>query len=194
MKAKNFLPTPLSTYLKGINDLELLPTWEEMVEKFGVPMNTAKDAIQRRKRKLRRDEKPKKAPPKPKAIKEVDWAALTTYDRPTRRKAIEQIIMSADKDGDRLRALDMLEELDRASSAGLGPRPPLTDEEKIERLGKLMCACSPAIVDMALKLAQDYWKEEATWAPQVIYAANQEAPKPENPEPQRPEAIHPNLE
>jgi hypothetical protein len=113
--------------------------------------------------------------------KPLNWDELETLDRPKRRKRIEEIIRSSERDGDRLKALGMLEELDRATSSGLGPKEPLTFDEKVIRLTRLMSAVGEEVSRESLKQAELYWKEEKTWTPVVIYDGK-ELNSPETPD------------
>ena len=98
-----------------------------------------------------------------------EWESLGHLDRDARRKKYEEIAHIADSLKDQMAAMKALEEMDSASAVGLGPKTPLTESEKIDRLSKLMCAIGEELTQASLKVAKKYWKEEATWATKTIY-------------------------
>jgi hypothetical protein len=99
----------------------------------------------------------------------TEWATLGHLDRDARRKKYEEIAHTADSLRDQMSAMKALEDLDAVTAEGLGPRAPLTDSDKIERLSRLMCAIGEELTQASLKVAKKYWKEEATWATKTIY-------------------------
>jgi hypothetical protein len=101
-------------------------------------------------------------------ISPSEWESLGHLDRDARRKKYEEIAHIGSLK-EQMMAMHYLEELDSASAVGLGPRPPLTSSEKIDRLSRLMCAIGEELTLQSLKVAKKYWKEEAKWIPEVIY-------------------------
>ena len=70
------------------------------------------------------------------------------------RLVLSNIAVSAEREGDRVAALSALQRLDASQGvkSNLGPPPPMTDDEKVERLGRLMEACGRGIVLKAMRL------------------------------------------
>jgi hypothetical protein len=79
-------------------------------------------------------------------------------DRLTRIKSLTRIAKIG-QDANKIQAIKALEELERGSGTQVGPPPPVSEEEKTQRLARLMVVVGQPITDAAHKLA--FTPEEA---------------------------------
>jgi len=73
---------------------------------------------------------------------------LAGLTAPERRRILEEIAKTG-AEATKISAIRALEELDRQAGGSIGPKPPLSVAEKVNRLARLMLAVGPSIVEQA---------------------------------------------
>lgn len=83
--------------------------------------------------------------------------SIRTAER--RRERVEEIAATA-SDNIALSAIDRLEEMDRREGKATYVKPPLNDDEKVERLSRLIEACGPHLATKAFMQAKKAWDQD----------------------------------
>lgn len=117
--------------------------------------------VVRKKLKVRRP-KPQFAALTPADVAEI--VASDSMDKATRVKTLSQIAALA-TDSVRISAIKALEDIERGEGSTVGPSPPLTSEEAVSRLARLMFAIGPELTEIARQRALEMFKAEQ---PEVV--------------------------